>query len=158
MTFHKPVGEANPHIQFGYGPLKICKHTRGQVSGSMNDGTINSNVQPLRSLFRSELVNNWLILCTHNRHSRHNLPQAWGASKYVCPVWIRPTDNLLLQLSTSIMINKRWSDQCQSTTTQKHTNNSKLGYWTRNHTLSLMGYWELRLGPVISNIANFFPY
>ena len=31
--------------------------------------------------FISELINNWWILCTTNRHSIHNVPQACGSSK-----------------------------------------------------------------------------
>ena len=41
MTLHKPEGEANPHVRFGYGPLKIWNHTQGQVSGSMNADPMN---------------------------------------------------------------------------------------------------------------------
>ena len=41
MTFHKPAGEANPYVWFGYSPLTIFNHTRGQVSLSMNSNTIN---------------------------------------------------------------------------------------------------------------------
>ena len=40
-TFHKPVGEENWYVRFGYGPMKICNHTRGQVSGSINADPIN---------------------------------------------------------------------------------------------------------------------
>ena len=28
-TFHKPVGEANPYVRFGYGQQKIFTHTQG---------------------------------------------------------------------------------------------------------------------------------
>ena len=45
LTFHKPVGEENPYIRFGYGPHKNFNHTRGQVSGSMNSDLINANKQ-----------------------------------------------------------------------------------------------------------------
>ena len=41
MTFHKPAGEANQYVRFGYGPLSICNHTQGQVLGSMNTDPIN---------------------------------------------------------------------------------------------------------------------
>ena len=41
ITFDKPVGEENPYLRFGYGPLKICLNTQGKVSGSMNDDPIN---------------------------------------------------------------------------------------------------------------------
>ena len=40
-TFHKPVGEENPQVWFGYGPLTIFQQTRGQVLGSMNADPIN---------------------------------------------------------------------------------------------------------------------
>ena len=39
--FHKPEGEANMYIQFGYGPMMIFNHTWGQVSGSINADPIN---------------------------------------------------------------------------------------------------------------------
>ena len=42
-TFHKTSREENMSIQFGYVPQKIFNHTRGQVTGSMNAGTINLN-------------------------------------------------------------------------------------------------------------------
>ena len=29
MTFHKPAGEENPYVRFGYGPLKDCNHVQG---------------------------------------------------------------------------------------------------------------------------------
>ena len=41
MTFHNPEGESNMYVRFGYGPLKICNHTQGKVSGSMNAKPIN---------------------------------------------------------------------------------------------------------------------
>ena len=31
MAFHKPAGEANPYVRFGYGPRKDCNHSQGQV-------------------------------------------------------------------------------------------------------------------------------
>ena len=40
-NFHKPAGGVNRYAWFGYGPLKICNHTRGQVSASMIDDAIN---------------------------------------------------------------------------------------------------------------------
>ena len=40
-TFHKPTGEANPYVRFGYVPMKIFQYTLGQVSGSMNSYPIN---------------------------------------------------------------------------------------------------------------------
>ena len=39
--FHKPVGEANMCVRFGYGPLTIFNPTEGQVSGSLNADPIN---------------------------------------------------------------------------------------------------------------------
>ena len=38
---HKPVGEANKYVRFGYGLLKNCNNTQWQVSGSMNADPIN---------------------------------------------------------------------------------------------------------------------
>ena len=40
-TFKKPAREANQYVCFGYGPLEICKHIRGKVSGSINADPIN---------------------------------------------------------------------------------------------------------------------
>ena len=40
-NFHNPVGGSNPYVRFGYGPLAICYHTQGQVSGSINADPIN---------------------------------------------------------------------------------------------------------------------
>ena len=40
-TTHKPAGEANPYVRFGYFPLPIINHTQGQVLGSMKDDPIN---------------------------------------------------------------------------------------------------------------------
>ena len=41
-NFHKPVGGANPYVQFLYSPETICNHHWGQVSGSMNDDRVNA--------------------------------------------------------------------------------------------------------------------
>ena len=30
-TFHKPAGEANPNVRFGYAQQTIFHHTRGQI-------------------------------------------------------------------------------------------------------------------------------
>ena len=35
-TFHKPAGEANMYVRFGYSPLKVFYHTQGQVSWPLN--------------------------------------------------------------------------------------------------------------------------
>ena len=40
-AFYKTLGEENEYVRFGYGPLNIWYHTRGQVSGSMYADTIN---------------------------------------------------------------------------------------------------------------------
>ena len=44
-TLHKPAGEANLYVRFGYGPLTIYNHTRGKVLGSTNDDPVNANKQ-----------------------------------------------------------------------------------------------------------------
>ena len=41
MAFHKPTGEENPYVQFGYSPLKNFNHNLRQVSGSMKADPIN---------------------------------------------------------------------------------------------------------------------
>ena len=40
-TLHKPAGEANPYVRFGYVLLEIFWHTQGQVSVPMNSDPIN---------------------------------------------------------------------------------------------------------------------
>ena len=35
-TFHKPGGEANIYVCFGYVPLTVFNHTQRQVPGSIN--------------------------------------------------------------------------------------------------------------------------
>ena len=39
-TYPKPMGEGNPYVRFGYGPLKFCNHTWVQVSVSINNNPI----------------------------------------------------------------------------------------------------------------------
>ena len=39
--FHKPAGEANMYVWFGYGALKTFKHTQGDVSVPINTTPIN---------------------------------------------------------------------------------------------------------------------
>ena len=51
----------------------------------------------------------WWQVKFKKRCSRHDLPQICKGSKYVCPVWIRPTDNLITRPRTSLSINKWWS-------------------------------------------------
>ena len=53
-------------------------------------------------------------------HPIHGLPQTCGGSKYICPVWIRPTANFLTHLRTSFSINKHWSSKWN---THKSTKN-----------------------------------
>ena len=105
--------------------------------------------------FRSELTNEWWILWTSNRNRCHDLTKSCGSRKLVCTVWIRRTDNFLQHLMESIRTNERWTDQCQRIIAQHHTNNYKFGDWTQNNILDLMGYWLLRLGPMIANITKF---
>ena len=45
IKFHKPAGEENPYVRFGYVPQKISNHTRGQLSVSMNSDVIDSKIQ-----------------------------------------------------------------------------------------------------------------
>ena len=40
-TFHKNTGEENLYVEFEYGPHTNFKHTRKQVSGSMNADPVN---------------------------------------------------------------------------------------------------------------------
>ena len=41
-SFQKPLGEANPYVRFGYGPLKNFNHTQRQVVVSINPDPINT--------------------------------------------------------------------------------------------------------------------
>ena len=57
-TFHKPSGEENPCIRFGYGPLTIFNHTQVQVAVSMNAYPINmmhTSQQSTKEGFNKEL-------------------------------------------------------------------------------------------------------
>ena len=45
------------------------------------------------------------------RHPRYGLPQTWGGRKSICPVWIRPTENLQAHPRKSFRINERWSNK-----------------------------------------------
>ena len=38
-----------------------------------------------------------ILLKYKNWHPLHNLPQTCGGIKYICPVWIRPTNNFITQ-------------------------------------------------------------
>ena len=68
----------------------------------------------LEGNFRSRNSINWSKqVWTPNRNPRHDLPQTLGGRKFVCPVWIRPTDNLQSYPRTSCGFNKRLSDQCE---------------------------------------------
>ena len=42
-TFLKSAGEANPYVNFGYGPHNIFYHTWVQASGSITADPINMN-------------------------------------------------------------------------------------------------------------------
>ena len=44
-NLHKPTGEENLYVRFGYIPQTIFNHTPGQVSLIINDDSINSNKQ-----------------------------------------------------------------------------------------------------------------
>ena len=91
------------YVQFECGPQKICKHIQGQVSGSMESDPVKeiNTSQPstkedlceeLEGCLRSIKPINWFQKeVTLSRHPCHDLPQAYEGSKYVCPVWIRPT-------------------------------------------------------------------
>ena len=46
-----------------------------------------------------------------NWNPLHKLPQTCGGRKYICPVWIWCTDNLLSHLRTSFRINNIWPNK-----------------------------------------------
>ena len=83
--------------------------------------------QPCNSLCRSELIKYWWKVCMPNRHPCHKLLQVYRKRKYVCPVLKWHTEKFPQKPSTSIRINKLWSDQFQSTITQQHIKNLSLG-------------------------------
>ena len=97
MTFLNPVENANPYLSFGYGSLKISYHTRGKISGLMNSDAVNSKHISTakkgsivrwtwRGFLGSTKTNNWCQqVWTPKHHPWHNLPQACGGSKPVCP-------------------------------------------------------------------------
>ena len=62
-------------------------------------------------------LRNWLEIkqyidgnmCNYkNQHPHHDLAKTCGARKCVCPVYIRPTDNLKSHPRKSFRINERW--------------------------------------------------
>ena len=46
-TFHKPAGEANTYVKFGYVPQKICNHNQGQFSVAMKSDSIKEQLTAL---------------------------------------------------------------------------------------------------------------
>ena len=52
----------------------------------------------------------WHQVKQQNRYPYNKLPQTCTRSKYVYPVWIRPTDNLKSQPRKSFRINELWSN------------------------------------------------
>ena len=58
MTFHKPVGEENTYVRFGYFPQTVWNHTQGQFSGSMHYDPVNviyTSQQPKEIVLCEEL-------------------------------------------------------------------------------------------------------
>ena len=122
-AFHKYAWEANTYVWFGYSPLKICNHTKGQVSGSMNSDPMNmihTIKQSTKEVFNEELEGylrsrksrnrnkqDW----TPKRHPLHGIPQTCKGITFICLVWIRTTENLESHPWTSFSINVVWSDQ-----------------------------------------------
>ena len=41
-------------------------------------------------------------------HPCHDLPQTCRGRKYICPVWIRPTEDFLTHLRKNFRVNKLW--------------------------------------------------
>ena len=78
------------------------------------DPTLTYKTAKLKNL-RNCVESNTFIYCDRCNHKhRHlllNLPQACRGRKYVCPVWIRPTENLQSHPRTSFRINERWSSK-----------------------------------------------
>ena len=78
-----------------------------------------------------------------NRHLFRNLLQTCAGSKSICPVWIRPTENLLPHPRTSFSINELWSNKYDThkstikknkdgTKTSKKIYEPKKNWWTNN--------------------------
>ena len=112
-----PAGEANTYVRFGYGPHKIWNNIQGNFSGSIHTYTINANLEPLKSIGISELINYLWKLWTPNRKPHHYLTQSYRARKLMCPVLIRPTENLQQHPKTSIRTNTYLYNWFQSTIT-----------------------------------------
>ena len=50
----------------------------------------------------------WRQVRLQNRHPHHDPPKTYGGSKYLCPVWIHSTENLITHPRKNFRINKHW--------------------------------------------------
>ena len=94
---------------------------------SDQENSINTSQQPtkerlnkkLDGYFRAIKAMNWQEqVWTTNHLPHHELPQNFGGSKSVCPIWIQPTNVFLTHSKTSFSINKLWSNLCGQTCQQ----------------------------------------
>ena len=102
------------HKQFSNTPGKIFRISEWKYSKSnTHQSTINRKGfnKELGGYFIQRKANNRCgQVWTPNRPPRHELPQSCRERKSACPIYIRPTDNLLTQPRTSLRINERLSD------------------------------------------------
>ena len=130
-TLHKPTGEENLYVQFGYVPLTIFNHNQGQISGLMNSDPMNMIKTSQQSIkegleewvegdFRStNAINKSKQVWTTNRHPHHKLLQTRRGRESICPVWIRPTEKFQSHSRTSFRINENWYNQCKQVNNQE---------------------------------------
>ena len=70
-----------------------------------------ANLKKLRNCLESNQCIDDTRFNHKKRHPCHDLPQTCGGRKSVCPVWIRPTENLQSHPMTSFRINERRSNK-----------------------------------------------
>ena len=68
----------------------------------------NSNLKNLRNRLQSNICIDYDRWNHKIRHPRRDLPHTFGGRKYICPVWIRPTEKFLTYPRISFVINERW--------------------------------------------------
>ena len=80
------------------------------------------------------------------QHPHHELTQSCRGSKYSCPFWISPTDNLQYHPSTNFSINEHWSNKndTHKSTINKMTleqRNWWIFYINKNKNLKTNNWW-----------------
>ena len=131
-TIHQNISSDEPNVPWC--PLGLhLSRTPTKVKSPVMFINKLPTIRPKQSNLRNCFEANQCIVGDRWNHKhgqpRHDITQAWGGRKYVCPVWIKPTDNFQSHLSTSFRINEFWSNVCD---THKSTiNNRRLEIITR---------------------------